>query len=253
MKFEAKESTNMQKPLIKKGYYPAKLMSIKQFKDSEGKLMVDKKWGSHKIILEFLVYKGDEKGHPTSTLEYNPNPENDKVTSDVLLSQFITYEYPNKNDKEEPDGTFRTALTPGGIMAKAFEALGWVFDGKGLEGDSFIGNWVELNVDDYTRPAKDGYPEKTFSIISKINKLKGHTLEDETSSAGISKTPIEPKPTVTTEKVNENTPVNESTKKIEELNAKLENLEKLKTEGFLTTDGLAQAKEQIKNQIKELQ
>ena len=155
------------KPLVKKGYYPAQLLKIDTFKDSEGNLK-EGKYGNQ-LILEFAVYKPGKKDEPTEIMKCIDKETN--IESDVVIPKFVYHIY-----KDQKTGEKRTAISPKSAITRVFTALGWKFDAsKPLKVDDFLNKWVEVNLDDYEH-VDNLTDEKTIaSTIKDINEYKGPT------------------------------------------------------------------------------
>jgi len=139
-----------RKPRIKKGYYPAQLMEVKE-REKEGK------YGKQEIFL-FRIYDPTTK----QVLTYNST---DNRTDDVVLAQFINVTY-----KDEKTGEYRSAFTPKSRGTKILMALGWEGPGNKITTEDFIGEWAEVNIDDYEATVEvDG--ESTKQIVSTIKDI----------------------------------------------------------------------------------
>jgi len=245
-----KTSSFGNKPHIKKGYYPGKLLKVELFADRDGNAKIGK--FGQQLILEFAVYKADpETDAPIAPMKYQAN-ENDEELSPVIVSKFVYHMYKQiGKDKKWVEGEYQTAITPNSAITKILKALGWTFSTEGVDPDDFIGKWVELNLDDYTQG--EGDEAYTASTIKDINPYKGPEVKD-----------IEDvKPTEKPKKV-EKQVKHEAVKKEEKketvadpeevakIKIKIEELKKLNKEGFLTDDGLKQAVEQLETKIEEL-
>lgn len=245
-----KTSSFGNKPHIKKGYYPAKLLKVDLFKDKDGKPLV-RKFGKQ-LIFEFAVYKADSKTDaPTEPLKHKAT-EGDEETP-VRLSKFVYFMYKKLDeDKNWVEGEYQTAITPNSAMTKLLKILGWTFSTEDVDPEEFIGNWVELNVDDYTQG--EGNDAYTASTIKDINPYLGPEV-DKVEEVKATEAPKSVKKQVK-QKVEEPTPVDPNAspeeKEIQVLEEKIEGLKKLNKEGFLSDDGLKQATEQMEVQIKEL-
>ena len=235
LKTSTKTSTYGKTAHIKKGYYPAKLMKVEEYKDKEGNMKVGK-YG-RQLIFEFAIFKSDpESGEPiapmTHELEGTP-----KVEADVVIPKFVYHEYNDKNNA----GQFQTAITLNSAITRLLKALGWEFSEKDVEIDELIGNWVEVNIDDYEK--KSGDDTYTASTIKDVGEYKGPAV---TKFKGKKKeAPAEtPK-----EEVVEGEPESPAVLEVKE---KLANLESLHKEGLLSEDGLKQAREQLEAKLEEL-
>lgn len=243
------------KPHIKKGYYPGKLLSVVEFKDKDGKLK-EGTYG-HQLIFEFAVYKPDsETDAPVSPMQYLPNPDNLDEKKDVIIPKFVYHEY-----KDKKTGDLRTAITPNSAITRILESLGWVFSTEDVDPESFIGNWVELNIDDYEAGENEG--DEVASSIKGVGKYKGPAVGDDVRNV-VKNKPADVRKQVKGSSVTENsvqekavqTTASESeiieSPEIEEKKSKIKELELLNKQGFLTKDGLEKATEQINVQIEEL-
>ncbi len=150
------------------------------------------------------------------------------------------HEYKNKKTDE-----FQTAITPNSAITKLLKALGWTFSGDGVDLDPLIGNWVEVNVDDYDQTIG----EETYiaSTIKDINQYKGPAVGDIPEA-----TKKEPKEVSKQLKHEDVKTSEESQAEITKIETKIGELKKLHKEGFLTATGLTQALEQLEATIEEL-
>ena len=234
------KTTSFVKPRIKKGYYPAKLISAQPYLDKDKHPVVGK-WGKQ-LILEFAIYKPNDLGAPIDTMKYAPVMESPSELEDVVIAKFVYHQYRSKSNAEE----FQTAFTPNSAVTKIFEALGWQFSPEGIDTDDYIGNWVELNVDDYEY--EDDKVSKVASTIKDISPYKGPEIVDGQVKDVVKKEPKKVEKQVKHEAV----PVDETNPDVQEKRAKIVQLEQLCKDGLLTKEGLAQAKEQIEAQIQEV-
>ncbi len=202
------------KPHIKKGYYPGKLVGVKEFgKDGVAKVCKHGK----QLILDFEVWNEDMLG--PVLVEGKP----------VIISKFVYHIY-KITDKEGvwDDKSFKTAITPNSKITEILEALGWKFSEDPVDPEAFIGKYAELNINDYTKnKGKDD--EETYSSIADIGELP---KTDESA---------EPK---------EITP--EVQAKIDKLEESKKNLNNLKESGDLTKEGYTDAIEQVEHDLKKL-
>lgn len=236
-----KTSSFGNKAYIKKGYYPGKLLKVELFTNNDGSPRVGK-YGQQ-LIMEFGVYKADPKTDaPIEPMQYVTNEEL-KSKDDVRISKFVYHMY-KKTDKDKKwiEGEYQTAITPNSAITKILKALGWTFSTDDVDPEEFIGNWVELNIDDYTQG--EGDEAYTASTIKDINPYKGPEPKDIKDVKATEK-PKKVEKQVKHEAVKEKG-------EIGELESKIEELKKLNKDGFLTDDGLNQAVEQIETQIEEL-
>lgn len=238
---------------IKKGYYPAQLLKVEPFTDKEGKLK-EGKYG-RQLILEFAIFQADsESGAPVKPMQHLPNPENIDDKKDVVLSKFVYHEYLAKNPKEG-ESKFQTAFTPNSAITAIFKALGWTFSEEdGIDPDEYLGNWVEVNVDDYE--AKDGDEKVKASTIKDIKPYEGpepaEDLPEVESSGGPKKVDKKVKHEAVKKDSKPKEVDPEVQKEIEELEKKKENLKNLNKEGLLTDKGLKDAHEQLDAKIEDL-
>lgn len=149
-----------KKPHIKKGYYAGKLAKVDPYVDANGNLK-DCTYG-HQLILEFEVYKLDDDNNPTARVTV----VEDGKEVEVSLAKFVYHEY-----KDSKTGEYRTALSAKSAITGTFEALGWKFSADPMDPESFIGNFVELNIDEYEYKDSEG-KTKLASTINAIKKLR---------------------------------------------------------------------------------
>jgi hypothetical protein len=246
-----KTSSFGNKPHIKKGYYPGKLLKVELFADKDGNPKVGK--FGQQLIFEFAVYKSDPNTDaPVAPMLYQAS-EDDKELSPVIISKFVYHMYKSfGKDKKWVEGEYQTAMTPNSAITKILKALGWTFSAEGVDPDDFIGNWVELNLDDYTQG--EGDEAYTASTIKDINPYKGPEVTDVEDVKAIER-PKKVEKQVKHEAVKKEeikkSPITETD--IEKLKAKIVELKKLNKEGFLTDEGLNQAVEQLETKIEELE
>lgn len=209
-----------KRPLIKKGYYPGRLVEAKPRQKRDGTL-IEAQYG-HQLVLLFEVL--DPKTlEPIKVTEKNTGQ--DSITSEVRLPMLVYYKY--------KDGTnYRTAVTRNAKITKAFVSLGWEFDPKKtLKVNDFIGSFCELNVDDYEVEVKDqsGTVTETYkaSQIKDINIFEGE----------IPKKNIEGVKEVKKESVND---VVE-----DEITEKEKQLKEMYEKGIISKEGFNQALEQL--------
>lgn len=237
----AKTSTTFSRPLIQKGYYPGKLVGVKPYANQDGQL-IERKYG-HQLIFEFEVFNNDDKGKPTTHVKFKGE---DGTEKDVKLSKFVYHMY--KNDaKDGQPAEFRTAVTPKSAITKLLECLGWAFTADGVDPDEYIGKWVELNVDDYTKD--DG---TKMSTIEKINAYEGPEVETPLPS-----TPVMCNSPVATDtsdiakvsKCVEDGPKEEKSDVIIALEKKIETMTTFHKDGIISDQALEDALEQIQCDI----
>jgi len=215
-----------KKPNIKKGYYAGKLLSVKPFSDKSGMLKLQK-YG-HQLIFEFELYNTDsETNKPTDAVMYKP--EGSETESSVKVSSFIYHEYKKKTEdgKGYVEGEFQTAITPNSKITKVLTDLGWTFSEEDADPEKYIGNFVELNIDNYEQKSDSG--NYTASTIKDISELE---IKDKSA-----------KPKELAQEVIE---------QINKLEESKKNLDNLKESGDLTEEGYADAIEQIQHDIKKL-
>ena len=225
-----------KKPYVKKGYYPALLKDVKPFANKDG-VLLEKQYG-HMLILEFEVYNKDENDAPTTPMKFS---EEGKADVNVILPKFVYYE--NKNDKitEEDPEPYRTAFTPNSAITKLFENLGWTFSEEDIELNDYIGQWAEVNVNDYEQEPKDG-PKYMASSIASVEKYKGPAQEERKSE------PEAPKKESTEAPAHEAAVTDEKSV----LEEQLVSLKKLHDDGNLSDDGFKTSSEQIQAKLDAL-
>ena len=240
------------KPWIKKGYYPAKLLKVEPYADKEGNL-IKGNYGNQ-LIFEFAVYAKDEKDTPTKPMMFE---EEGKDAVQVKISKFVYHEY---NDKENP-GKFQTAITPNSAITGLLKALGWTFSEEDVDIAPLVGNWVEVNVNDFETKTKEG-KKYTASTIGDVDKYNGGSIPEGLDDVKASKKPESVKKQM---KHSEEKPVESEMPKEEEmqrapvdeedpekLKAKIEELNKLNKDGYLTDEGHKQATEQLQSKLDSL-
>ena len=211
-------TSDFSKPHIKKGYYPGKLLKVELFTDKEGNPRVGR-YGQQ-LIFEFEIWKADENDVPVEPLK-------DKDDKNVIIPKFVYHKYKNTDKSGNwKEGDYRTAITQNSSITKVLESLGWKFSTDPVDPETFIGNFVELNLDDYIH----GEGSEAFVAT---------TIKDIGVVANVVAT--EPK---------EITP--ETREKIDKLEESKKNLDNLKKSGDLTEQGYADAIEQIEHDIKKL-
>jgi hypothetical protein len=231
-------SQNFEKVRIRKGYYPAMLASVKIYKDRDGNVLEKetKKKGTfgRQMIFDFVVYKGDpETGEPISAF----TTVKDGETYPVKLSTFVYYEYRYKDPKTGED-KLDTAVTPKSGITQILNCLGWKFSEDGVDPEDFIGNWVEINVDDYIKKT-EGQPDVTYSSIAGVNYYIGPTPK------------INEKPKKETNEVVEKTIKHPDVKSSDEISGQLAKIEALFKDGHISEEGYKQAKEQLEAAKRE--
>ena len=247
-----KASSFGPKPHIKKGYYPGRLLNVEIFSNSDGSAKIGK-FGKQ-LIFEFAIFKADqETDAPVAPMKYCTD-EKMKTMADVIISKFAYHEYKNSKkgaDWIESDG-FRTAITPKSDITKLLKALGWELTADGVDPDDFIGNWVELNIDDYEQG--EGDEQYTASTIKDVGPYEG-PQENLKEFGKVTKpdAPRQIKKAVKHEAVDDEpkrAPI--ESKDVQGLKDKIESMEKLHEEGLLTKSGLDDATEQLQARIDEL-
>jgi len=212
-------SSYANRPHIKKGYYPGKLLSVKEFA-SKDKIAKVCKHGKQ-LIMDFEVWTEDSDGAPEKPVLVDDKP--------VVISKFVYHIYKVTNKEGEwTEGEFKTAITPQSAITKLLEALGWKFSEDAVNPEDFIGNFVELNINDYemNKGKDDAHLTSSIADIGKLTTV------------------------ITSEEPKEITPeVSEQIAKLEESKV---NLDKLKETGNLTEQGYADAIEQVNHDIKKL-
>ena len=233
------------KPRIEKGYYPMQFLSVKGFTDENGKLK-EKKYG-RMLIMQFSIFNKDGQGKPTEIMMFESEDESGQKTSNkVILSKFVYHQY--KNDK----GEYRTAITPKSALTKILEALGWKFDAsKPVDMKSFVGSWVEGNINDY----KNEKTDETFSTIEKIEKYRGPTVGADVSTGEAPKTV---KKQVKSEKLSDETVVIEKLEITSEHNAeqkkvmdKINTIREMRESGALSEDAYKTAMKNLKAELEQ--
>jgi len=207
-----------KKAHVKKGYYPGKLLKVELFTDKDGNARVGK-YGQQ-LIFEFEVWKADDNDVPIEPLK-------DDEDKNIVIPKFVYHKYKNTDKQGNwTEGDYRTAITQNSNITKVLEALGWKFSEDAVDPDTFVGNFAELNLDDYTQgEGSEAYVATTIKDINKIASTE-------------STEPKEITPEVQTQ--------------IDKLEEARKNLDNLKATGDLTEKGYADAIEQINNDIKKL-
>jgi hypothetical protein len=152
-----------KKPKIEKGYYPAQLRSVKKYVDAEDK-PIEGTFG-RMLIFEFAIFKKPISGPPTEPITITE----DNRTDDLVMPKFVYYQY-----KDKKTGEYQTAITANSKgITKLLIALGWTFDSKSkVDPESFVGRWVEVNIDDWETEDAKGVKYKA-STIKDIGKYEG--------------------------------------------------------------------------------
>ena len=208
------KTSDFTKPHIKKGYYPGKLLKVELFADKDGNARVGK-YGQQ-LIFEFEVWSKDADDNPVEILTYGEDKKN------VVIPKFVYHMYKNTaKDNSWVEGDYRTAITPNSQATKVLESLGWKFSTDPVDPESFIGKFVELNIDDYK--SGDGADAYTASTIKDISPL-----DAEPSEGG------------------------DNAEEIVKLEESIKNLDNLKASGDLTEEGYNDAIEQVQHDLKKL-
>lgn len=224
MKFKTSNKTTSfgKKPYVKKGYYPAKLLKVTPYANKETGELIEGKYG-HQLIFDFEIYAKDENDNPTTPLIFE---EEGKEPVNVVIPKFLYHEY-----KDKKTGEYQTAFTPNSAITAAMKSLGWVFSDEDIDPEKFIGNFVEVNINDFDTKSKDG-ESYTASTIADIGKLKAE-----------GELPKE-------KEVKEDVAVVEETP--EKLQEQIVGLDKLKADGMISEEGHKQAVEQLQSKIDSL-
>lgn len=231
------------KPHIKKGYYPAVLLSVEPYNDSQTKLRKQGKFGTQ-LIFEFAIFKKGEQDQPIELMTYASNPDVPGELSPVIIAKFVYDQYKNKQS-----GELQTAVTPNSAITGLLKSLGWTFSLESPDTDLFIGKWVEVNIDDYEYE-EDG-EKKVASTIKDVGEYKGPEVKglkipERKQSQKVEKQVKHESVQAPEEKKNSGT---EDGPEVKELQDRIKQLEKMNQDGFLTNEGLAKGKEQIEAQI----
>ncbi len=263
MKLQTSDKTSFGiKPHIKKGYYPGKLLKVELFSDAQGKAKVGK--FGQQLIFEFAVYKSDpETDAPIEPMKYITDEKLD-TKADVIISKFAYHKYKaGKKGEDWVEGEYQTAITPNSAITGILKALGWTFSTDDVDPDEFVGNWVELDIDDYTQG--EGDEKYTASTIKDINPYEGpkvgdiedvkatekpKKVEKQVKHEAVKETASQKEAKMASKTVKKMSSDPEEVSKIE---AKIENLKNLNKDGFLTDEGLKQATEQLNTELEALQ
>ena len=168
MELKVSEAKERMPVIIRKGYYPAKLVAVDILADKEGnpKLFTGKSYQGHKLLFKFEIWKDNNGKAPVEKIKQEDR-------EDVILPLFPYYEYINE------DKSINSAITPNSSLTKILTVLGWTFDTtKPVNPKDFIGNWIEANVDDNT------YKDVTSSQIKDYNKYEGEVPKEEKMDEG---------------------------------------------------------------------
>lgn len=247
-----KTASVVKKPYIRKGYYPAKLLTVEPYNDESGNLKACN--FGRMLIFSFAVYEGHPKTNaPLNPLVYKVEKEGEGVTEiEVVIPKFVYHMY-----KDKKTGNLQTAITPKSAITRLLKALGWEFSGKPVKIDDFIGKWVEVNIDDYEHTHND--EKYTASTVKDVSPYKGPAVEDKTEK------PKAKKETATKEETVESKPESkedkggkeakdkpDSTAEINKIKGTMEKLKGLHEDGLLSASGLKQALEQLEAKIIEV-
>ncbi len=229
-----KTASFVKKPLIKKGFYPAKFLGYKATKNDG--TPITGKFGEM-IILEFAIFKPTEDGTPTEAMRIK---ESNK-TSDVILDKFVYTSYKDKKTNE-----LQSSITPNSKPTKTFKALGWEPDFENelqIDLDELIGNWVEVLIEDWEATNEDD-SKYTCSSINTVDKYQAEKPSEEVEAkAEEVKENAKPKKV---EKEVKHEDVEKAKKKLSpEIEQKIAQLKELKDSGALTESGFNQAMEQL--------
>jgi len=231
LQVSTKTSSYGDRPKIRKGYYPVKLVDVKQFTDADGNLkekVLKNSSIGYQLIFDFEVYSSDDKGNPIAPLKFKANKDSDEE-SIVKLSQFVFFKYKEKN-KETGDMEEQSGITPKSGITKTLVSLGWTFNKEDVDPMEYVGKFAEANIDDYTSTKND--VETTFSVIKEIGELN---IESDTKVE-------EP---VTRADVPEDTK--------EKVEAKIAELKQMNKDGTLSDAGLATSLEQYELKLKSFE
>jgi len=231
-----------KKPWIKKGYYPAKLLKVDPYASKDG-VLVEGTYG-HQLIFEFAIYSKDENDTPVAPMIFS---EEDRDDVPVKISKFVYHEYKVQAPKEgEP--LYRTAITPNSKITETLQALGWKFSEEDVDLEPLVGNWVEVNIDDYKAKAKDG-EQYTASTIKDVNPYNGKEVKN-VEDVNPTEAPKKVEKQMSHEDVKESE--TKESEEIEKLKGKLGELKKLHSDGYLSDDGLKQGTESLETEIEGL-
>lgn len=209
------------RPHIKKGYYPGKLLKVQEFTVGKDKTPKVCKHGKQ-LIMDFEVWSKDENDAPVKPILVDDKP--------VVISKFVYHIY-KVTDKEGvwTEGEFKTAITPQSAITRLLEALGWKFSEDPVDPEEFVGRFAELNINDYEQNKGKDDAHMTSSIAD-----------------------IGPMPTTATGSTEKQDITEEARAQIDKLEGSRKNLENLKESGDVTEQGYVDAIEQIDHDIKKL-
>ncbi len=209
------------RPHIKKGYYPGKLLKVQEFTNRDGSVKVCKH--GKQLIMDFEVWSKDENDAPVEPILFDDKP--------VVISKFVyhIYKITDKDTGAWTEGEFKTAITPNSKITEILEALGWKFSEDPVDPEEFVGRFAELNINDYEQKKGTEDAHMTSSIAD-IGQM----------------------PTTATESTQKPDITEEARAEINKLEESKKNLDNLKESGDLTEDGYTDAIEQIEHDIKKL-
>ena len=175
------EQKTYSKPHFKKGFFAGQLTEVKT-ENAEGEQLYDN-FGNQQAILVFSVFKTDDNNVITVPVTIQEN----NVMTDAKLPYFLAIRYKITNEEtKQPildskgQPTYRSAFGPGrdgtGTKSvKILKALGWnAVPGSKILLSDYIGQWVELNIDDYELKDQNKQPTgKKASCINGIKKFEG--------------------------------------------------------------------------------
>ncbi len=211
-------TSDFSKPHIKKGYYPGKLLKVELFTDKEGNPRVGK-YGQQ-LIFEFEIWKANEDDVPVEPLKSNED-------KNIVIPKFVYHKYKNTDKSGNwKEGDYRTAITQNSNITKVLESLGWKFSTDPVDPESFVGNFVELNLDDYTHG--EGSEACVATTIKDIGIVANSVSTDQKDIT------------------------EEARAQIDKLEESRKNLDKLKESSDLTEQGYTDAIEQVEHDIKKL-
>lgn len=232
LKVSDKTSNYGRKPHIKKGYYAGKFLAVEERKNPDG-TPYEGKYGKL-LVMEFEIYKSDENDKVTEVLNYIDSETN--IEQPVRIANMVYHTYKDKNT-----GEHQTAITANSAITKLLIALGWKFDATGdVDVDKFIGNFVELNIDDFEQKvSKDSAETYTASTIKGVNVYKGSQV---TSSNVTEKKSEEIDPNTEVEVIDVSA---DDTTFTPEIQAKMDELKKQLDKGSISKPGYDKAIESL--------
>jgi len=240
-----------KRPHVKKGYYPAMLISIQERLDAEGKPF-EGRYG-RQLIMDFAVYQPGKNNEPTNSVMVEIEREGQTWETELVLPKFVYHMYKDSKTKE-----LRTAVTPNAMITKIFKALGWVFpavepEKAKLNVDDFIGSWAELNIDDFEAEDQDGKKYKA-STVKDINPYEGPTprkeIVEQAEKTAEKQQNKEIKKTLKHGEIKEEkVGVSEEEQKIID---KMQTMREMRDEGTISEEGYKQATEQLNKSLGRL-